>query len=348
MKIETKGKRDYTMSDYGSLFAVQQEVLTARLLSLIAELPSEELRTDVMRALKEPGKLLAEQTDGSRLPVGVWSLLTLLIAINVAPKIDTMHAATTAVAIECFLCALDLFDDVEDGDRTSVIEELGVARANNTATVLFTLAFRALRSLSEQGLALERVYEMLKTLEDAALCAIAGQHRDILSEHRPVQSYTQTEGEEIAAQKAGSLMQLACVMGALCGGANEEQRTLFAAFGNDFGIAQQLDNDAHDLQSELAALNPQSNGLIMSAKKTDLSRGKKTLPVILAWHVFSQERASASDNKKQELSEQALESGILATWGLSLFYRERAGDCLQKIEVQRPISPTLRTLLGFE
>ena len=348
MKIETKGKQDYSMREGSNLFGVHQEILAARLLSLIAELPAEELRTDVLRALKEPGKLLAEQTDGSRLPSGAWSLLTFLIAEHVAYKFDTMQAATTAVAIECFLCALDLFDDVEDGDRTSVIEELGIARANNTATVLFTLAFRALRSLSEQGVALERVYEMLKTLEDAVLSAAAGQHRDILSEHRPVQSYTQMEGEEIAAQKAGSLMQLACVMGALCGGANEEQRTLFATFGRDFGIAQQLDNDAHGLQSELAALKPQSNGLVGSAKKTDLAREKKTLPVILAWHVFSQESASASDNKKQELSEQALESGILATWGLSLYYRERAGDCLQKIEVQRPVSPTLRTLLGFE
>jgi geranylgeranyl pyrophosphate synthase len=162
-----------------------------------------------------------------------------------------------------------------------------------------------------------------------------------------VQSYTQAEGEEIAAQKAGSLMQLACIMGALCGGDSGAQRELFAALGLAFGIAQQLDNDAHDLQSELAALQARSDEPVVSAKKTDLARGKKTLPVILAWHVFSQERASVSDSEKQGLSEQALESGILATWGLSLYYRERAGDCLQKIEAQRPISPALRSLLGF-
>ncbi|MEO8972939.1 MAG: polyprenyl synthetase family protein [Ktedonobacteraceae bacterium] len=345
MKIVEK-KSGASITEGSSLFAVHQAFLSARLLDLIAQLPPE-LRTDVARALHEPGKLLDINSPGSSLPAGAWSLLTFLVAEHVAPSFDRLQAATTAVAIECFLCALDLFDDVEDGDRTPVLEALGTARANNTATVLFTLTFQALRSLSEQGLALERVYEMLKTLEDAALKAMVGQHRDILSEKRPVESYTQTEGEEIAAQKAGSLMQLACVMGALCGGASGAQRELFAALGMAFGIAQQLDNDAHGLQSELAALKPQSNGFMVSAKKTDLARGKKTLPVILACHIFSQESTSVSDSEKQGLSEQALASGILATWGLSLYYRECAGDCLRRIEAQSPIAPALRSLLGF-
>lgn len=347
MTVEENSKRADSMRQGSSHFAAHQELLSARLLALIAELPSLELRTDVLRALQEPGKLLATQTDGSTVPAGVWSLLTFFVAEHVAPTLDTLQAATTAIAMECFLCALDLFDDVEDNDRTPVMEDLGMARANNTATVLFTLAFRTLRSLSELGLPLESVHEMLKTLEGAALRAMAGQHRDLLSEHRPVQSYTQAEGEEIAAQKAGSLMQLACTMGTLCGGADRELRELFAALGLAFGIAQQLDNDAHDLQNELAVLQSQSDGVVVSAKKTDLARGKKTLPVILAWHVFAQESVSLSDSKKQGLSEQALESGILATWGLSLYYREQASDCLQQIELQRPISPALRSLLGF-
>ncbi len=346
MKIEEKSRLESSMSEDSSLFAVYQQILSERLLALIAPLPSE-LRTDVVRALREPGKLLAARTHGPALPAGAWSLLTFLVAEHVAPQLDRLQAATVAIAIECYVCALDLFDDVEDGDRTPVIEDLGAPRANNTATVLFTLAFRALRSLSKQGLPLERVYEMLQSLEDATLRATAGQHRDLLSEHRPVQRYTQAEGEEIAAQKAGSLMQLACIMGALCGGADGEQRELFAALGLAFGIAQQLDNDAHDLQSELSTLQPQPDGSVVNAKKTDFARGKKTLPVILAWQVFSQERTSVTDSEKQGLSEQALESGILATWGLSLYYRERAGDCLRKIEAQHSVSPALRSLLGF-
>ncbi|HLJ36675.1 MAG TPA: polyprenyl synthetase family protein [Ktedonobacteraceae bacterium] len=346
MKIEERRRRESSIRESSSLFSIHQQVLSERLLALIAPLPTE-LRADVMRALKEPGKLLAEQKHSPALPAGAWSLLTFLVAEHMAPQLDMVQAATTAVAIECYVCALDLFDDVEDGDQTPVIEDIGAARANNTATVLFTLAFRALRSLSEQGLPLERVCEMLQTLEDATLKATAGQHRDLLSEHRPVQSYTQTEGEEIAAQKAGSLMQLACILGALCGESNGEQLELFAALGLAFGIAQQLDNDAHDLQNELSALQPLTDGSVVSAKKMDFARGKKTLPVILAWQVFSQERTSVSDSEKQGLSEQALESGILATWGLSLYYRERAGDCLRKIEAQYPVSLALRSLLGF-
>jgi len=50
---------------------------------------------------------------------------------------------------------------------------------------------------------------------------------------------------------------------------------------------------------------------------------------------------------KQEVYLRVLNEGILAAWDICLLYRERARDCLQKIEGQHPISPTLRLLLGF-
>ncbi|HLX41141.1 MAG TPA: hypothetical protein VKR42_11455, partial [Ktedonobacteraceae bacterium] len=104
MTIEEKRKQADSMSEGRSLFAVHKEILSARLFALVAELPSQELRTDVLRALQEPGKLLAAQTDGSTVPAGVWSLLTFLVAEHVAPNLDVLQAATTAIAIECFLC----------------------------------------------------------------------------------------------------------------------------------------------------------------------------------------------------------------------------------------------------
>ena len=330
-------------------FAVHQRLLSERLYNLIELLPPV-IRADVVRALQEPGKLLAlatMNTPGAGLPAGAWSLLTLLVARHVAPTFDVAQAATVAVAVECLLCAFDLFDDIEDGDQTSVVADLGPARTINTATVLLTLVFRAVRSLEEQGLPTARVFALLTTLETASLTAIAGQHRDLLSVQRPIQSYSQKEGEEIAAEKAGSLMQLACVLGAICGGADAEQQELFAELGLAFGTAHQLDNDAHDVQHELMESSFLPAEGMVSVKKTDLASGKKTLPVILAWQEMAQEGAGAADSEKQELSEQALEGGILATWGLCLYYLERARDCLQRIEAARSISPALRSLLGF-
>jgi hypothetical protein len=40
-----------------------------------------------------------------------------------------------------------------------------------------------------------------------------------------------------------------------------------------------------------------------------------------------------------------LQQGIVATWGISLLYRERAGECLRKIDALHPIPPLLRSLL---
>ena len=57
-----------------------------------------------------------------------WPLLTLLVAQTIAPEIDLVSASSVAVAIECFICALDLLDDVEDDDQTPIVQSLGIAR----------------------------------------------------------------------------------------------------------------------------------------------------------------------------------------------------------------------------
>ena len=81
--------------------------------------------------------------------------------------------------------------------------------------------------------------------------------------------------------------------------------------------------------------------------KTDLLRGKKTLPVVLAAkrEATLQGTPLPADEEKKEYL-RALNEGIIATWGICLLYRERARDRLQEIEAYRPIAPALRLLLG--
>ncbi|TMC15793.1 MAG: hypothetical protein E6J33_10575 [Chloroflexi bacterium] len=55
----------------------------------------------------------------------MWPLLTLLVAQAVSPQVDLFCASGVAVAVECFVCALDLLDDVEDGDLTPTVNALG-------------------------------------------------------------------------------------------------------------------------------------------------------------------------------------------------------------------------------
>ncbi len=318
------------------------------------------LHTDVAHALAGEGKLLAPtHTDlnppGSQnpaLPAGVWPLLTLLVAQSISLDVDPLLASSVAVAVECFVCAIDLLDDVMDEDQTTTLQVLGIARTLNVSTALLALAQQSILSLSQQGIAPALILRLLETLQESALVVAAGQHRDVLAEQRPVQEFTREECIEIAAAKAGSIMRLACRLGALCAGADEKLCEQFSEFGELLGIAHQLDNDSHDLyyllQGNTSSLAPSetSTGHV----KSDLARGKKTLPIVLAAQSYSaalQKSSLQADQEKEEYL-RSLHEGIITTWGICLLYRERARDRLQEIEAQRPVAPLLYILLDLE
>lgn len=337
-----------------SQFAAQQALLRERLHLILATL-HPLLRSDVQQVLEDKGKLLY-QSDSSiplTLPVGNWALLPLLIAQYANPFIDDVVVSSVGVAIECFVCALDLLDDVEDEDQTPNVQKLGVARTLNVSTTLLMLAQHALLSLAQQNVPLERVLRLLGTLQSSALDATAGQHRDLLAEQRPVKDMTDEECIEIAAGKAGAIVRLACLIGALVADAGETLCTQFSEMGELLGIAHQLDNDSHDLYSLLQAKTSTGDavdpGMGTGSVKSDLARGKKTLPVVLAAHNerIHQENAAGADVDSEEYKA-ALQEGIITTWGICLLYRGRAHDCFQKIDALKPIAPPLRMLLGFE
>ncbi|HYL44107.1 MAG TPA: polyprenyl synthetase family protein [Ktedonobacteraceae bacterium] len=334
-------------------YAAQQNLLIERLTFFLAALPPV-LRADVELALKEEGKLLSRSQTSTilphtNLPAGSWSLLTLLVAQYVSPDIDVRWASCVAIAIECFVCALDLLDDIEDNDQTPIVQALGEARVLNVSTALLALAQSSILFLSQLNVSTERIIQLLQILQEATIAATGGQHRDLLAEQRPAQDLTFEECIEIAAGKAGSLMSLACQLGAVCAKADDHTCKQFAALGELLGIAQQLDNDSHDLYHLLQDYTSAA-GLASHTKsgKTDLVRKKKTLPVVLAAgrDITLHENAWTAD-KEIEAHRNALQEGIITTWGICLLYRERARDRLQEIEAQRPITPLLGRLLGW-
>lgn len=326
------------------LFTKHQRVLGEQLCAFLDTL-HPLLRNDVIRSFAGAGKLLAHDGPVSGdAPAGMWALLPCLVAQHLAPEYNVQVAYTIGLAIECFLCALDLLDDVEDEDRTAIIKEIGTARALNVSTTLLALTNTMLLSLVEIHVPFERVTALLKAVQTALLTASAGQHRDILAEQRPAESFTAEECIEIAEGKAGALMGLACSIGALGVNASNDVCSQYAELGRLLGIAQQLDNDSHDLYH---ILQYQQTGEIAGAKKTDLLRHKKTLPIVLAAHAMATLQVSPSTTDKEKQSIAALQESILATWGISLLYRERAHEQLRQIEAHHPVSPALRLLLGF-
>jgi len=142
-------------------------------------------------------------------------------------------------------------------------------------------------------------------------------------------------------------MRLACKLGALCAGADELASEDFSELGELLGIAHQLDNDAHDLYYLLQGETSAVPFVKAEIVKTDLVRQKKTLPVVLAARANSslQEALAPVDKENKEEYLHALHEGIIATWGICLLYRERAGERLRRIEARRSLAPALLFLL---
>jgi geranylgeranyl pyrophosphate synthase len=334
-------------------FAALQQLLRERLYLLLSTL-HPALQADVKRAFEENGKLLFQSSNDASVanpgrPSGSWPLLTLLVAQHFSSHIDSTLVSSVAVAAECFVCALDLLDDVEDEDQTPILQELGVARVLNISTTLLALAQRTIISLLQQGVDAVLVLRLLGLMQEATLVATSGQHRDLLAEKHKAADLTREECIEIAAAKAGAIMRLACLSGAVCAGASEVECAEFAEMGELLGVAHQLDNDAHDLYYLLESTDA-SPGIPTEGRiKTDLVRGKKTLPVVLAASISEslQKNHKLSDGEIQDHLH-ALREGIMTTWGISLLYRERAHDLLQAISLRKSLAPELRLLLGFE
>lgn len=336
--------------------ADQQALLRDRLYLLLAPL-HPALRADVERALQGETKLLhpsSANLDPGNISslAGKWALLAFFTATYVNAGVDPAYAGLVALAVECFVCATDLLDDVADGDQTTTMLALGPARALNVSTALLTLSHQSLLTLTLQGIDEYSILRLLAALEEWTMKAVSGQHRDILSDQQSIHDLTQEECLEIAAAKAGSIVSMALRLGAICAGADDDLLQQLTELGELLGISHQLDNDAHDLyhliQGERTSAAVSDEDTPVHAKKSDLERGKKTLPVVLAVRDDEtlQRFATMTDEESRGYA-QALQEAIISTWGICLLYRERARERLQKLDAKKPVPFALRMLLGF-
>ena len=327
-------------------FTTYQHMLRERLRSCIDTLHTP-LKSDVEAALEQRGKLLCPSLDSESLsrPNGMWALLPLVIIRNLCPDNDLSAAYNVALSVECLICSLDLLDDIEDGDQTPIVRQLGAARVLNVSTALLLLSQKMLRSLADFGISADRIVTLMALTQEAVAIAIIGQHEDIVGEQQEIDLYTTEDCIRIARGKAGALLRLACTIGCMFVNTDQHIQQLFAELGELLGIAHQFDNDSHDLYT---ILHDQETETV----KTDIAHQKKTLPLVLAAQIRASQHTAPNISQRDETDPQhallaSYDEGIIAAWGISLLYRERAQDCLRAIEVRQPVSGELRLLLGF-
>jgi len=217
------------------------------------------LRTLLLIPLQQPGKILHPSGEHAFWPA-------LVLATSAAAGGELRAAVRVGAAVEIFLAALDVLDEVEDGDRSAIIDAAGAAQATNVATSLLLLAQQLLLTLTDVGLTADRVLVLARTLIAAGVAATGGQHGDLAAEEDRLISAT--DAHTIARQKAGALTAGAAVLGALLGTDDPEVVALYHDWGLHLGTLSQIQNDIRDAES------PEI--------KSDLARGKSTLPLIYA------------------------------------------------------------------
>lgn len=339
-----------------TLFALDQDFLRAHMLQFLQEQglsPETEAGADVRLALEAPRKLLSptQNTSSSQhIPAGIWALIPLHIARYCDALACPELLSCIALSSECFLCALDLLDDVEDDDMNALRLQLGDARLLNVATVLLALASQSLLMATRYSLSYERLVCLQSVFHQQWLYAARGQHHDLLAERRSLEQSSPEECLCIAEEKAGSLVSLVCSLATLSVGAPAPITDLFASIGSLVGIAHQLDNDINDLTTLLNSTPLTSD----HTYKSDLVRSKKTLPIVLASERLAYYQEAQSQWNccvpRGQPHAQAYNEALKASLAVALYYRSRAAIIVQQIEALSgiPFPPALRFLLSLD
>jgi competence protein ComQ len=168
--------------------------------------------------------------------------------------IETEEIYCIAAAVELLILAFDILDDFEDDDCKNKPWLAEPRLALNATTALQFLSLRVMQNSSfknkDKGLTLLMKY---------ALQSIHGQHKDLLNICR-----NETDYIEMSVEKSGSLVALACVVGAVL--ATDDYPMAIENYGKYIGLIGQINNDIKDIGDW--------------NEKNDLMNKKYSLPII--------------------------------------------------------------------
>ncbi|MGH2448637.1 MAG: polyprenyl synthetase family protein [Chloroflexota bacterium] len=231
------------------------------------------------------------------------------------------QAIPIAAAIEVFMVALELLDDEEDAEPSSLCAALSSACLLNVSTGLLILAQQALTQAGGTHAA--------TVLQDWALRSCGGQDAD-LGGPEPA-TVGLAESLAVTGQKSGSLVAAACQLGALAAGAESVRQTLYAQFGSCVGVVAQLAND-------LKAVMPGTEG------NTDEELQRPTLPL-----VYSARRSSPGGGRVEAVPDAASPVGtasLALTWVVAEANRRRALDLIALLTPDQSAQRQLAGLVG--
>jgi len=261
----------------------------------------------------DPGKLLRPQ-------------LTLL-ACRAAGG-DPRQALPLAAGIQLVHDFSLIHDDIEDNSdmrrgRPTVWRQWGLAQGINAGDGMFVIAHLALHRLSAAGVPAEVALEVLRRFDETILTICEGQFLDLSFEGDL--RISEADYLDMISRKTAALAAAAAGLGAIVGGADAATAQALFDFGQNLGLAFQVQDDVLGIWGA-----PAVTGKPAAA---DLYRRKLSLPVIHALRTpahsetlaqfYSQ--AEINDNDVAQILEILAEAGARSyTEGVAAFYHQQA------------------------
>lgn len=203
-------------------------------------------------------------------------LLTCLASSGAEGKVETWQSALpAAAAVELVHNFSLVHDDIQDNSpkrrgRDTTWIKWGIPMAINVGDALFVLSNQAIIDLREKYPA-EVVVKAAEILHNTCLELTCGQFMDMSYEERNdlgVEDYW-----PMIAGKTAALLAACCRIGALLGGASEEQQEIYRSYGHYLGVAFQVQDDILGIWGD--------ESITGKSVASDLVEGKNSLPVLI-------------------------------------------------------------------
>jgi geranylgeranyl diphosphate synthase, type I len=198
---------------------------------------------------------------------------------------DSKQAVPLAVAYELAHASALVQDDILDNSPMRRGKESVVAKYGLSTAILASdlLLFNVPKMVAKYDyLDSKRLARIFDLVGEACRATTWGEYLD--SEFARGVGGTEKGYEEMVRLKTSTLLSAPCSSGALVGGADEEQALVASQFGEELGMAYQIQDDTLDLLGDERALG--------KPVFTDLRGGKKS---IILLHCVS--RCSANDRR---------------------------------------------------
>jgi len=223
-------------------------------------------------------------SDGTR-GKRIRPLLGLLAYASIAG--DHRAALPGAAAVELGHNFSLVHDDIEDGDverrhRATLWTLHGVPQAINTGDLIFSLSRIALHRLTDLGFSDAKVLRLMRLYDETCVRLCEGQYLDIASSASDAPMTVELYFDMIG-RKTAALIAASIEAGALLATDDEAVIGGYRRFGWALGLAFQLNDDLLGIWGEQRRTGKEP---------TDVSRRKKTLPVLYA---FEHADAAARD-----------------------------------------------------